>query len=260
MLEVVIKNPADFIGSAIGQSEANTKAILANTLGKVLIIDEAYMLYGGSESGTNGGDIYKTAVIDTIVAEVQSVPGDDRCVLLLGYKDQMLEMFRNVNQGLERRFSVDEAFEFEDFNDSELEKILLGKLKSQDLGATPQAVKTAIDVLSRQRNGLNFGNGGAVENIIGKAKSNFQSRQSALPLADRSIDFMFAPQDFDLDHDRSSNAESKLQELFKDTIGCEDIIKKLQGFHLAAKGMRSNNQDPRGQIPMNFLFLGPPGR
>ena len=38
--EVVIKNPADFVGSALGQSEANTKSILANTVGKVLIIDE----------------------------------------------------------------------------------------------------------------------------------------------------------------------------------------------------------------------------
>ena len=39
-------------------------------------------------------DPYKTAVIDTMVAEIQSVPGDDRCVLLLGYKEQMEEMFQ----------------------------------------------------------------------------------------------------------------------------------------------------------------------
>lgn len=51
------------------------------------------MLYGGS--GQKGAsDQYKTAVIDTLVAEVQSVPGEDRCVLLLGYKDQMEEMFQ----------------------------------------------------------------------------------------------------------------------------------------------------------------------
>jgi hypothetical protein len=37
---VVIKNPSDFIGSHLGQSEANTKGILASTLGKVLLIDE----------------------------------------------------------------------------------------------------------------------------------------------------------------------------------------------------------------------------
>lgn len=39
-LQVVVKNPADFIGNVIGQSETNTKAILATTVGKVLIIDE----------------------------------------------------------------------------------------------------------------------------------------------------------------------------------------------------------------------------
>ena len=39
-------------------------------------------------------DSYKTSIIDTMVAEIQSVPGEDRCVLLLGYKDQMEEMFQ----------------------------------------------------------------------------------------------------------------------------------------------------------------------
>lgn len=38
---VVMKNPADFIGAALGESETKTKAILAATIGKVLIIDEA---------------------------------------------------------------------------------------------------------------------------------------------------------------------------------------------------------------------------
>jgi hypothetical protein len=40
ILEVIVKNPADFIGSALGQSESQTKAILASTVGKVLVIDE----------------------------------------------------------------------------------------------------------------------------------------------------------------------------------------------------------------------------
>ena len=39
-------------------------------------------------------DSFKTTVIDTIVAEIQSVPGEDRCVLLLGYKEEMEEMFK----------------------------------------------------------------------------------------------------------------------------------------------------------------------
>ena len=53
------------------------------------------MLYGGGSTGGQN-DLYKTAVIDTIVAEIQSVPGEDRCILLLGYKDQMVEMFQVI--------------------------------------------------------------------------------------------------------------------------------------------------------------------
>lgn len=258
--QVVVKNPSDFIGNVIGQSEANTKAILASTVGKVLIIDEAYMLYSGSGSaGGSHTDVFKTAVIDTIVAEVQSVPGDDRCVLLLGYESQMVDMFQNVNPGLTRRFQLSDAFRFEDFNDSELQEILQLKLANQDLGATQQAISTAIDVLSRLRNGLNFGNGGDVENLISKAKVNYQARQSALPEAQRSIDFIFEPQDFDTEYDRASGAETNLQSLFKGVIGCEGIVAKLDGFLKVAKGMRAQGLEPRGQIPMNFIFKGPPG-
>ena len=53
------------------------------------------MLYaGGGKDDTKQSDPYKTAVIDTIVAEVQSVPGEDRCVLMCGYEPQMREMFQ----------------------------------------------------------------------------------------------------------------------------------------------------------------------
>jgi hypothetical protein len=57
-----VKNPADFIGSHIGQSEANTKGILATTVGKVLVIDEAYMLSSSNGKKGNRNNIYKTSV------------------------------------------------------------------------------------------------------------------------------------------------------------------------------------------------------
>jgi hypothetical protein len=41
---VVLKSPADFISERLGKSEAKTKKILDATVGKVLVIDEAYML------------------------------------------------------------------------------------------------------------------------------------------------------------------------------------------------------------------------
>ena len=68
--DVIIKNPHDFVGQVIGESEAKTKKILDNAKGSVLVIDEAYGLHPGGSKGYN--DPYKTAVIDTIVAEVST--------------------------------------------------------------------------------------------------------------------------------------------------------------------------------------------
>jgi len=122
--ELIVKNPSDFIGAALGQSEENTKAILKSSVGCVLLIDEAYGLNPSSGGSLSAPCPYKTAVIDTIVAEVQGVPGDDMCVLLCGYTDEMDDMLRNANPGLKRRFQNQNRFIFEDYNDSDLYKIL----------------------------------------------------------------------------------------------------------------------------------------
>ncbi|TFK48386.1 P-loop containing nucleoside triphosphate hydrolase protein [Heliocybe sulcata] len=256
--EVVVKNPADFIGSHLGQSEKQTKSILATTVGKVLVIDEAYMLYDGS-AGKGGADSYKTAVIDTIVAEVQSVPGDDRCVLLLGYKEQMEEMFQNVNPGLVRRFALDDAFPFADYTDDELMEALELKLKEQDLTATDRAKQVAIETLSRLRNRPNFGNIGEVENLLGKAKTRYQGRQATLPPEKRSPDGSFEPEDFDPEFARAEQASENLTKLFADVIGCDAIIQKLATWQTMAKNMKSLGRDPREHVPTNFIFKGPPG-
>lgn len=257
--EVVMKNPADFMGKFIGHSEANAKAILASAMGKVLIIDEAYMLYTGTAGGGSTTDSFKTAIVDTIVAEVQSVPGEDRCVLLLGYEDKMVEMFQNVNPGLSRRFAIENAFRFEDFTDHELLEILNLKLKSQDLQATDEAKAVAIGVLSRGRNRPNFGNAGEVENQLGLAKNRHQRRESTKKASERSSDIIFEPEDFDPEYNRGANASANIDKLFEDVVGCEDVIAKLRGYQQIAQGMKVQGLDPRGQIPTNFLFKGPPG-
>ncbi|KAF2277903.1 P-loop containing nucleoside triphosphate hydrolase protein [Westerdykella ornata] len=249
--EVIVKNPADFVGSVLGQSETNTKGILASTVGKVLIIDEAYML-----AGTSVADPYKTAVIDTIVAEVQSTPGEDRCVLLLGYKEQMEEMFRDVNPGLARRFPLDSAFVFEDFDDDELRKILDLKLRNIGFNATDQAKNVAMEVLKHARNRPNFGNAGEVDIILDRAKGLHQKH---LSLGKVKAPDTFEAIDFDPEHDRGERAATNLPQLFHDVVGCEELIKQLQGYQTTAANMKALGMDPREQIPFNFLFKGPPG-
>lgn len=258
---VVVKNPSDFVGSVIGESEKNTKGILAATLGKVLVIDEAYGLFaGGTSDGTGArSDQFRSAVVDTIVAEVQSTPGDDRCVLLLGYKDQMQQMFQNVNPGLSRRFPMDQAFVFEDFTKQELGLILDLKLKEQGYSVTDRARRVVSEMLERAQNRPHFGNAGEIDILLNAAKMCHQKRLSSGESATRASDAILDAADFDENFDRADKNEASVSKLFEGVVGCENIVSKLEGYQQMVRSLRQLNMDPRGRLPFNFVFRGPPG-
>ena len=134
------------------------------------------------------------------------------------------------------------------------------KLHQQDLDATEEAKKVALEVLGRARNRPNFGNAGEVENQLTLAKGRFQSRQSSREDLDGFYDVVFAPEDFDADYMRGAKAATNLQTLFEGMIGCEDVIKKLGNYQKLAQGLKARGQDPRETVPTNFLFKGPPGK
>ncbi|KAK4141737.1 helicase required for RNAi-mediated heterochromatin assembly 1 [Dichotomopilus funicola] len=259
--EVIIKKPADFVGAHLGGSEQQTKGILASTEGKVLVIDEAYGLYGGGGGSGGTSDPYKTAVIDTIVAEVQSVPGDDRCVLLLGYTAQMEDMFQNVNPGLARRFPIASGFQFDDFDADELRKIFNMKVKGQGYTVTDQAANVAMEILNRARNRPNFGNAGEIDILLDTTKARHQTRLARLAAAktpSSSPDVLEAI-DFDEHFDRASRSETNVRKLFEGTVGQEDVISRLECYQKTVRTMKSLDMDPKETIDFNFLFRGPPG-
>ncbi|KAA8895568.1 P-loop containing nucleoside triphosphate hydrolase protein [Sphaerosporella brunnea] len=255
--EVLIKNPSDFIGECLGKSEAKTRAILGATIGKVLIIDEAYMLNNSGAGAQH--DTYKMAVIDTIVAEIQSVPGDDRCILLLGYEDKLRDMFQNVNPGLSRRFAIDNPFRFEDFNASQLIEILKLKMKDQGISATPSAMEVAFQMLDRAQMRPNFANGGEVDMLIATAISNYQNRQSSEPFEERATDGLFEPVDFGPEFDRNVEAIANCRRQLDGKVE-NKIIDKLEDYLRIAHSAKRGNMDPRLVVPTNFVFKGPPGQ
>jgi len=207
------------------------------------VIDEAYGL-------CSDNDPYKTAVIDTIVAEVQSTPGDDRCVLLLGYKDQMEMMMQKVNPGLSRRFPIASAFNFGDFTDDELRVIFEMKLKQQGYRATDQAIGAAMEMLKRARNRPNFGNAGECDILLNDAKAAHQRRMSK---SKGAKDNVLEARDFDEDFDRAERSKTNVRALFEGTVGCEDTVKLLEGYQETVRMMKGLNMDPKENIPFNFL-------
>lgn len=156
--DVLVKNPSDFIGGVLGASEANTKRILSSAVGCVLVIDEPYGLHsGGGVAGGGAGDPYRSAVVDTIVAEVQGVPGADICVLLLGYEEEMRTFLRDGNPGLQRRFQMENAFIFDDFSDEDLLQILVAKAAKQGWEVSFDDARAAVRALAKERVKPNFG-------------------------------------------------------------------------------------------------------
>lgn len=90
----------------------------------------------------------------------------------------MEEMFRKSNAGLRRRFPLEEAFRFADYNDQRLNEILGLKMEAEGIIATESAMEVAAEVLRRARDRPNFGNGGDVETLLNQARVRHQKRSS----------------------------------------------------------------------------------
>jgi len=213
-------------------------------------------------------DAYRTAVIDTLVAEVQSVPGDDRCILLLGYEDQLKEMFENINPGLSRRFAIDNPFRFHDFDLPQLKQILQLKMEQQDLKAKDDAaLSVAHAILDRARMRPSFCNAGEVDSCLTTAKLNYENRQlqklvrepgSQKLIGKRDYGFILESEDFDPDFERNVKASANLRDRLQGMVA-NNIIEKLEEYEKRARVAKLRGVDPRRVVPTNFVFKGPPG-
>ncbi|SPO02598.1 uncharacterized protein DNG_05271 [Cephalotrichum gorgonifer] len=296
--EVIFTIPSDFIGPYTGQTEARTSSIVDSAVGKVLIIDDAHTFFTRDETSFLGDDLdsFRRACIDTLVSRIHNKPGEDRSVILVGYADKMEEMFQKCNPGLKRRFPLEEAFRFHDYDDSQLNEILRIKMAKEEITARKEALDVAAEVLRRARDRPNFGNGGDVDNLLNQAKVRFRERKAAekeketpvegdgrhgdtggatgwsvhhddeggdqgyLEEEDRVV-IALEPQDFDPEWDRGTKPESggKASSLFDGLLGFDDIRKQFEGYQLMAANMRRRGKDPRESIPFTYVFKGPPG-
>ncbi|RSL79571.1 hypothetical protein CEP51_007278 [Fusarium floridanum] len=275
--DMVFTTPGDYIGQYIGETEARTSAILDSTVGKVLIIDDAHTFYHGRET-----DEYRLSCIDVLVSRIHNRPGEDRCVILIGYPREMEDMFQKCNPGLKRRFPLEEAFRFDDYDDKRLGEILEIKMDKEEIKAGEKAMSVAAEVLRRARDRPNFGNGGEVDNLLNQAKARFRDRIRRGKMkkvkslegekGDGGVDIhgdhddidddesplvTLAPEDFDPDWNRGLEADCS--SLFKGLLGFGKVIEQFQGYQNMAANMRRRGRDPREVIPFTFVFKGPPG-
>jgi hypothetical protein len=169
----------------------------------------------------------------------------------------MEEVLRTSNPGLARRFRPDDAFHFDDYNDEQLRHILLSKAASAGLAVPADAADAAIALLARQRQKPHFGNGGAVENLLNRAKECLSARIGAavdagapLPPDERSS---LLPSDFL--REPLAAPEDALAHL----IGAEAARDKLEELRAAVASAQAEGRDPWSSVESCFVIKGPPG-
>lgn len=253
--EVVVKTASDFVGQYVGQSQTKTSDILKLAKGKVLVIDEAYNL---------DDQLYGKQVLDVFVEKVQGTERDDIAVILIGYEMPMREMLRTQNQGLARRFSVENAFYFDDYSEQELLDIFLAACAKKKVHCPFAVAELAIRQLALQKSQANFGNAGAVEQILRTAIANASGR----PLNGDTISLV--ADDVESEVMKRARLEADGAQRSSSSSGSNnplallDALHRMEGTKAMLEKIQTSiqvAQDEGSEIPPigHFVFRGSPG-
>ncbi len=159
----------ELVAEYTGQTAPKTNAMIDQSLGGMLFIDEAYSL-------VIHNDNYGQEVIETLLKRME----DDRgkfTIVAAGYTHEM-ELFLASNPGLNSRF--DRVWHFEDYKVDELVAIAKLMLSSDHLVMNTEAEEylttKLIDFVSEKNS--SFGNARTVRKIVDEVKKNQLLRMS----------------------------------------------------------------------------------
>ena len=152
-------------------------------------------------------------------------------MLLLGYRKEMAAFIRRGNPGLARRFQLENAFEFDDYDDQALLRILLGNVARRGKRVSFAAAKQVVRRdLAKARMRPNFGNAGAVDNCVSAATLRAESRMQALPPAERALQSELLLSDFISVRDEAAHMRDDPALALEGLVGCEAIRTRLAEY------------------------------
>lgn len=148
--EVIKIVPNDLIGEYVGHTKKVVRSILNKAKGKLLFIDEAYLM--GQKSYSKGRNPFME---EALVELLKYLEDSKNIVIFAGYKDEMRELY-NTNPGLKSR--IYKEIIFKDYSSSELYKILEQDLKTKGLSIDRSAKPSLTKYICELKNSKDFGN------------------------------------------------------------------------------------------------------
>lgn len=175
---VIRKTGSGLIGKDIGETEERVRNAVHEAEGNVLIIDDAYALWG---EGKNLNSLHKAA-IDTLVKCVSENRTSYQCILLVGYEYEPRQMFRHVNSGLSSKFPLKFSFRFKEYSLAQLDQIMNVRMKEARVSSFPEASEVAIEMIRHAMVSPCFVNARHVEQIVENAQLSCQRRYLSTPV------------------------------------------------------------------------------
>ncbi len=150
---------AELVAGYVGQTAIKTDAVVQESLGGVLFIDEAYSLAPDSSGQDFGREATETLL------KLMEDHRKDLVVIAAGYREKMHE-FIESNPGLRSRFT--RFVDFPDYSPEELKLIYLRLVDEEGYALAPEAIDAVARLLTEHHavRQPNFGNGRLVRNIF----------------------------------------------------------------------------------------------
>ncbi len=167
--QLIEADRSKLVGAYIGQSERNTQEIIAQAMGGILFIDEAYALADGQGSNDYGREVI------SVLLKAMEDNSDKLIVIVAGYTDKM-DKFLSSNPGLKSRFNT--FIDFEDYSPEEMLSIFNYTCRKAGFIPTPTctaAVREKIKVYCENKT-ERFANGRDVRNLYEKTVRNQHKR------------------------------------------------------------------------------------
>ena len=233
----------------VGDTARKTTELLQKSIGGVLFIDEAYALKAGRIRTHSARKRY-----DTLLKFMED-HRENWSSSLLAMTTKWINCWGQSR--LKSRFN--QYIHFDDYNDEQLAAIMISMAAAQGFNIAEDDVTSAVELLSRERAGTNFGNARAVRNVLdqairrqavriaslAKGVSHTREQLSALERGDMLGEAALA----------KTSGEDELNSL----TGLENVKRTIREYKNQIAVAKMRGQDARNTIQPYFVMLGNPG-